>query len=307
MPLIQVFIATYNRSELVLRSINSVLSQDFDSFEIIVSDNSTNDETEMLVSQLNCDRLIYKRRNPSLPVIDHLNVILQEVTSDYFMIFHDDDVMFPNMLSALYEEINKDYTIIAAGSNAKINKNGYSLNELFYTYTQENLMLKTKDEVAFQYLQELGGIVPFPSYLYKKNVATNCRFNTAKGGKYCDAAFIMDITELGEVIFIAEPLMEYYFHKEQDSATHSTVDRSKLLSYISRTTKYNAKNKLIKNYRLTNIYNELRNGISNGSIPFYSNRYSRIMRILLKSYKFVFFTKALIVGIFSILKHHQKK
>jgi glycosyltransferase involved in cell wall biosynthesis len=52
MPEIQIFIATYNRPTLVVNAINSVLNQDFDSFEVIVSDNSSNDETENLISRL---------------------------------------------------------------------------------------------------------------------------------------------------------------------------------------------------------------------------------------------------------------
>ena len=46
---IQIFIATFNRPTLVIKAINSALNQDFDSFELIISDNSTDDETESLI------------------------------------------------------------------------------------------------------------------------------------------------------------------------------------------------------------------------------------------------------------------
>ena len=63
---IQIFIATYNRPTLVINAINSVLNQDFDSFDLIISDNSTNDETENSISGLNDKHLTYKKRKPSL-------------------------------------------------------------------------------------------------------------------------------------------------------------------------------------------------------------------------------------------------
>ena len=47
---IQIFIASYNRPHLVVKTIDSVLSQTFNSFNVIVSDNSTNDETESLLT-----------------------------------------------------------------------------------------------------------------------------------------------------------------------------------------------------------------------------------------------------------------
>src|SRR5450759_2365677 len=102
MPKVQIFIATYNRSTLVINAINSALNQDFDSFEVIVSDNSSNDETEDLISGFKSKQLTYKRRKPSMPATDHLNSILQEVTSEYFMIFHDDDMMHKDMIKVLY-------------------------------------------------------------------------------------------------------------------------------------------------------------------------------------------------------------
>ena len=48
---IQVFIATYNRPELMFRSLNSVINQNFDSYEIIVSDNSTDNRTEEIIKE----------------------------------------------------------------------------------------------------------------------------------------------------------------------------------------------------------------------------------------------------------------
>jgi glycosyltransferase involved in cell wall biosynthesis len=66
MPSVQIFIATYNRPLLLEAAINSTLNQDFDSFEVIISDNSTNDETEKLISRFRDNRLKYIKRRPSL-------------------------------------------------------------------------------------------------------------------------------------------------------------------------------------------------------------------------------------------------
>ena len=66
---------------MVLNAIHSALNQDFDSFEVIVSDNSRNDETEVLVSKIEVKHLFYKRRKLSLLAIGHLNLILKDVTA----------------------------------------------------------------------------------------------------------------------------------------------------------------------------------------------------------------------------------
>lgn len=45
-PLVSVIITTYNRADLVNRSIDSVLEQDYENIEIIVVDDCSSDHTE---------------------------------------------------------------------------------------------------------------------------------------------------------------------------------------------------------------------------------------------------------------------
>ena len=91
-PKIQVFIATYNRPQMVGVAIDSVLSQSFKDLDVIVSDNSTNDQTQNKIEASYLSELTYIRRTPTLSPADHGNKILGEVDSDYYMIFHDDDI-----------------------------------------------------------------------------------------------------------------------------------------------------------------------------------------------------------------------
>ena len=44
-PLFSIVIPTYNRSELVQGAVRSVLGQTFDDFEVVVSDNCSQDDT----------------------------------------------------------------------------------------------------------------------------------------------------------------------------------------------------------------------------------------------------------------------
>jgi len=123
-PKIQVFILTYNRPQYVLRAVNSALNQNFDDYEVIISDNSTNDDTQKIIATLNNDKLKYKKREPSLPVIEHFNLVLSEVASDYFILFHDDDEMLPDYVSTLFETLKNNPDIVAAASNAFLISNG---------------------------------------------------------------------------------------------------------------------------------------------------------------------------------------
>jgi len=292
MALIQLFIATYNRPTLVFKAINSALNQTFESYEVIVSDNSTNDETEILLSEINKECFKYKRRKPSLLPIDHLNAILSDVTADYFMIFHDDDVMFPEMLSELYKNIISDNKIIAVGANARIISSGIHTGKLMLKNKNNNLLICNSNEMVHQYLVKRG-IVPFPSYLYKSEVAKKIRLNPDNGGKHCDVAFMMDITSMGNVLFLIKPLMNYYIHSVQDSRTNDFLHKIKLINFITNTSIYKKKSKLIKKFRIVNLYYELiQDKRNNLQMPF--NRKIKLLKLIFKISPFDFFPRAIL-------------
>lgn len=289
MPLIQVFIATYNRPSLVINAVLSALRQNFDSYEVIVSDNSTNDETETLISQIGDKRLFYKKRVPTLPVIDHLNAILQDVTSDYFMIFHDDDIMYPNMLSTLHHKVVTYRKIIAGGSNAICENNGKSY--LYNSNLKQDLIVLDKNELIRRYL--LYDIVPFPSYLYKRVVAEELRFDINQGGKYCDASFIISLLDLGPIIFTASPLMKYYIHSGQDSAVNEFSEKLKLINFYLRNSDFKKKHPLLVRFRIQNIFVELKSKINQRDYLFLRKRNIKLIWIIFSTSPFEYFPRIL--------------
>lgn len=56
LPLVSVLIPTYNRPRYFEKALCSVLEQTYPNIEIIVGDDSTNDETEKVLQKYLCDR-----------------------------------------------------------------------------------------------------------------------------------------------------------------------------------------------------------------------------------------------------------
>ena len=61
LPLVSVIINTRNRPALILRAVQSVLTQDYPNFELLLVDASTNEETREIAESLNDQRLKYHR------------------------------------------------------------------------------------------------------------------------------------------------------------------------------------------------------------------------------------------------------
>ncbi len=301
MALVQVFIPSHNRPKSVIKTVESVLNQSFMDYELIISDNSTNNQTNEIFAHYNYSNVKYIKREPALTSIEHFNRILSEVTSEFFMIFHDDDVMHENMIECLYNSFIEHQNIFAVGANAFIVRNGKNSNKKIFRTSKNDLVLSNPIDVAKQYAA-IGGIVPFPSYMYKKEVAQKLRFDLSKGGKYCDAAFILDISTLGKIIFLERPTMDYSIHSGQDSQNYSYRQCTELLTYIRKVTGLRNNNKVIREFRIQNIYLDLKQGIQNRRISLLSRKYLRSLNILFRTSLFLYFPRILVLSFIHTLK-----
>ncbi len=293
---IQVFLLTYNRPLLLAKAIDSILSQEFKDFELIVSDNSTDDLTEKLISERYNESLSYRRRIPTLAVIEHFNIVLREVESEYFMLFHDDDTMIPSMLGTLFRtlEPSRVLGVLAVGANAILSRNGFRTNRLYSTIKEKNLYISSVDRFIELYLSKRS-TAPFASYLYAKTIADFVKFNPEKGGKYCDVAFLLDIIALGKVVNLSEPLMILNEHSEQDSRRYDFLAYNRLLCYMIKISNFSRRDRVFVRNRLYHIYwnyiSSRQNNVGSGADV---RKFLRLLSILCKYKEFILIIKFLI-------------
>lgn len=294
--MVQIFIMTHNRSSLLANSIDSVLKQQMTNceYEIIISDNSTNTETEQLIKEhySNASNLIYRKRSP-MPWTQHFNTVLSEVTLSYFMIFHDDDTMHPNMVESLYNEMQNDSKLLAVGCNAKLFKDNKILRNFFDK--SSDVDIKNVDQLAIAYLNHCHA--PFPCYMYRKFVSESVQLDLRKGGKYCDVSFLLDIAGQGRIKMLKEPLMNYYYHGNQISTIHECEQHDSLIRYLLRVSSFTKESDLIKKYRINNFYAK----ISGFEKPISSNRWFKIRNIFFIYSPFFLFPRIVIKRILKLV------
>lgn len=119
-PLISILIPTYNRSGLLAMCIESVLSQDYPSLEVIVSDNCSTDSTRQMIQQyLKDSRLQYYSNETNLGVIPNWKKLLYEYASgEYGKLLCDDDCLFdPQHLKKAIELMQREnLALVLSGS-----------------------------------------------------------------------------------------------------------------------------------------------------------------------------------------------
>ncbi|OXG08760.1 glycosyltransferase involved in cell wall biosynthesis [Flavobacterium araucananum] len=293
--MLQIYILTHNRPDLLVYSIDSILKQVVKNcqYELIVSDNSTNEDTEKLIGNNYAliSHLHYRKRSP-MTSIEHFNIVLSEITGDFFMMFHDDDTMFSNMIETLYNTISSDEKLLAVGSNAKLVRNGKVLRDYFNKSV--DLVINSVDELILAHFNYYSA--PFPSYIYRNNVAKNIKLDIKKGGKYCDVSFLLDIAAKGPIKIIAEPLMNYVLHKGQDSASYVAEQQCKMIQYMIKVSSFTKHSSLIMRVRLVNLYVR----VLQSKRPISCRRWRKIQGIFFKFSPFTLFPRIVIKRILKL-------
>lgn len=216
-PAIQVYIMCFNRVEYIKQALDSVSTQSYKNFEIVISDNSTTDEIFEIFSNGNAmHNCRYVRRTPSLPIIDHHNKIISEVSAPFFMMFHDDDVLHNNALERLVSGF-RNKNVVAVGANGFIIDKFELTSKLFNPYLKSDKVFSSSEDLAVHHLVSTKGIVPFPIYLYKTELVQKIRFNFKEGNKYADASFLLKLSTMGTILWLSDTLINYRKHMENAS------------------------------------------------------------------------------------------
>jgi len=91
MPKVSICIPAYNHPELLRRTLDSVLVQDYRDFEVIITDDSDDDAIGVMVASLNDGRIFYSRNAKQLGSPANWNQAVGLAKGEYIKILHHDD------------------------------------------------------------------------------------------------------------------------------------------------------------------------------------------------------------------------
>ncbi len=105
-PFFSVIIPTYNRGTLLASAIKSVLEQTFISWELIIVDDGSTDNTRNVVASFNDNRIIYLYQTNSERSVAR-NYGISRAAGQYICFLDSDDCYFNDHLKHLYDAISR--------------------------------------------------------------------------------------------------------------------------------------------------------------------------------------------------------
>lgn len=169
-PLVSVFIPYYNDELFLKKSIESVLSQTFNNFELILLNHASNDRSRNIAHSFNDERIIHIDKEKNLGAGG--GILFEEFKNTakgkYLKIFCADDIMEPDCLNFLvdYMEKNPEKDLVFANMNY-IDENG---KKLCIKWEKEHPDYNIKDSEKDIIKKFFNGLsfLPLPTVLMKK-------------------------------------------------------------------------------------------------------------------------------------------
>lgn len=251
---LQIYVLCRDRPEYAIKSIESVIKSADANTEVIISDNSETDSVEKMCLE-RFSSIRYIRRPPPRTAQNHFKTILDEATSRYLVLFHDDDIMHPNYVTQMLSYLESNPRISAVGCNAEfIDKDGNATGKFFLRGLNMPLIILTGKQFILPYLvgnEKSNGIVPFPSYMYRRKYISNSFLNYEHGGKYSDVTFLLKILKRAAIVWHPETMMSYRSHGSNGSAIESVHNRLSLIRYLINYEEIDRKSSEMINFKFT--------------------------------------------------------
>ena len=129
-PFFSVVVPSYNRAELICRTIDSILCQDYNNFEIIIVDDGSKDNTDEVVQRAYGENSIvryYKKANEERGRARNFGI--EKAVGDYIVFFDSDDLMLEHYLSTLHNVLENEPRDFVAVKYIMVNEEGAKIND----------------------------------------------------------------------------------------------------------------------------------------------------------------------------------
>lgn len=257
---LDVYILTYNRSKYLKEAIDSVLNQTYTDFDLYVIDNCSTDNTQEMVAEYTDSRVHYYRQPTNVGSFKNFTFAITHCKADFFVLFHDDDIMLPNMLEKEIEILSGNEELAAVSGNSIIFD---EINTSERLYNKCMPKRYAGNEIIRDYIRQSKTLV-YPSIMYRNSFMKKTGIlPNENAGPCADVILYSDIALAGGIIYeMNDVVMKTRFHPAQDSEVNCFPMRIQLYEFLSTDEKYSS------------IYKE--------SVDGRKKSFDRIMRLILK-------------------------
>lgn len=231
LPLVSILIPTHERPHLLSLALASAVSQTYGNIEVIVSDNSMDNDTEAVVANF---KQLYPNikyfHTPGLDMEGNWQKCWDNMSpeSEYVNFLMDDDIFAPNKIEMMMDYCIQNPELALVTSYRKlIDKDGNPMPDRYFNQpiVDDNSVI-SGESAGKQLLVTCTNWIGEPTtVLFKREYAGNYFRGWSGDEKYLilDYPLWLRVLEKGDMVYIVTPLSFFRLHGENDTYDQNTV------------------------------------------------------------------------------------
>ena len=220
---ITVLMPVFNAEKFIKEAIDSVLTQTFTDFELLIINDGSTDSTVQIINSFSDSRIkLIHQKNGG--VSEALNTGLLAATGKYIARFDADDVCYPERLKLQYDFMiaHPDYILVGSDAN-------YITEEGEFIFTYKNIGHSNEDIKS-----KISIYCPFvhSTVFYKKEIILKLGGYNKNAHSFEDYFLWKNLINFGKVYNFEKPLIKVRFNPA--SVTIDEKDRDPLFNTIKK-------------------------------------------------------------------------
>ena len=261
-PKVSIGLPLYNTGKYLKQTIESILDQTFEDFELIICDNASTDNSAEIVKEFKDKRIRFYQNDKEIPGVENWNKCVDLAKGELVALFHSDDVYEPTIIEEEVAAFKKNPSLGAVFTLGNwIDENGKKVGEFTLDPYLKGKTVFNFYEMLTHLLRGASTIMVCPTVMVPKKIYQEV-------GKYRQIKWVFDyeyylrILEKYDIAIINKNLINYRKHAEQGTA-----------NWLNKRTEmdetFNLIDKFLKKYKDSPL---LKEHLSKDSIKIYEAR-----------------------------------
>ena len=223
-PFVTIGVTTYKRHELLLQTLNSVLAQTFNDYEVIVGNDYTGEVLTCEMLGINDPRIRIVNHPHNLREVGNMNALLELSTGRYFTWLFDDDLYEPDFLQTAHDCLAETDFPSAFFCSYKV----IIGDEKFQPQHIQHNTISEFTGREFIRWYSIFRTKLFPTYglfdtlVLKNKLVGFEELGTSAIGLYSEQLFLVKCALLKRIIYVDAPF--YVYRQHEGSWSESTTD-----------------------------------------------------------------------------------
>jgi glycosyltransferase involved in cell wall biosynthesis len=226
-PLVSMALPVYNGQAFLAEAISSCLAQDYDNFELIITDNASTDSTERICREFGAldGRVKYIRNERNLGAGPNFNLGVKCSSGKYMKWCASDDRISPNFISACVSVLEKNPDVVLAyGKTVTIDAQSRIIPLVGRGMTEQQVT----DSVARRFHKDLYDRASnFEIFgVFRKSALEKSTLQRPYYG--ADVTLVNELTLLGRFSFVPDAI---FYNREHPDRSINIRDKNVLLAW----------------------------------------------------------------------------